>query len=339
VGRGAAGLTGPVFVTGGTGFIGRAIAERLVASGRPVRGLARSEAAADALRAAGVEPAPGDVLDEEALRRGMRGAEVVYHLAGVNEFCPRDPSRLLRVNVDGSLAVMRAAAAAGVRRVVYTSSAATIGEERGTVGREDSAHRGRFLSHYERSKYEAERAVLAASGPEVVCVNPSSVQGPGRVRGTARILLDALNGRLRAVVDSRLSIVDIADCVEGHLLAEERGAAGRRYILSGATLTVREAVALLGAISGRQERPHRLPPAAALLAATAVEALARARGRRPSVCRELVRTALHGHAYDGSRATRELGLTYTPIEASLRRTVAWYAEQGLVERPLVAGAI
>ena len=271
----------------------------------------------------------------------MRGAEVVYHVAGANAFCPRDPSRLFRVNVEGSRAAVRAAAAAGARRMVYTSSAATLGEERGTVGSEASVHRGAFLSHYERSKWEAERAVLAeaaATGIEVVCVNPASVQGPGRVRGTARILIDYLNGRLKVIVDSRLSVVDIGDCVEGHLLAEARGAPGQRYVLSGTTLTVREAVALLGRIVGRDDRPRRLPPPVALAAGAGVEALARLRGRTPSLCREMVRTILHGHAYDGSRATRELGLRYTPIEESIRRTVAWYVEQGLVSPAAPAGA-
>ena len=165
-------------------------------------------------------------------------------------------------------------------------------------------------------------------------MNPASVQGPGRTRGTARILIDALNGRLRLVVDSRLSVVDVADCAAGHLLAEERGAPGERYLLSGATLTVREAVELLGRIAGTTERPQRLPPPVAMAMAAAAEGVARVRGRRPSVCREMVRTILHGHRYDGSRAARELGLAYTPIEESLRRTAEWYVEQGLVTRPL-----
>ena len=136
------------------------------------------------------------------------------------------------------------------------------------------------------------------------------------------------------VVDSRLSIVDIDDCARGHLLAEARGVPGERYLLSGATLTVSEAVALLGRIAGREEHPRRLPPPVAMAMAGAVEGVARLRGRRPPVCREMVRTILHGHRYDGSRATRELGLVYTPIEESLRRAAAWYVAEGLVTREL-----
>jgi dihydroflavonol-4-reductase len=322
-----------VLVTGGAGFVGRAVLDRLVASGRPVRALARSDASATALAAAGAEVARGDIMDPPSLVAAMEGCEVAYHVAGLNGFCLPDPAELTRVNVRGTENAVRAAAAAGVRRVVYTSSAAAIGEERGTVGREDSPHRGRFLSAYERSKFQAERAALRAgreTGVEVVCVNPASVQGPGRVRGTARILIDALNGRLRVVIDSRMSLVDVADCAEGHLLAERRGVAGERYLLSGTTLTVTEALEALARVSGRRETPRRLPPAAAMALACAVEGAGRLRGRRPPVCREMMRTLLHGHAYDGSRAARELGLAYTPLEESLRRTVDWYVAEGIV---------
>ena len=159
------------------------------------------------------------------------------------------------------------------------------------------------------------------------------MQGPGRTGGTAKLLLGYLNGTLRSAVDTRLSVVDIADCTRGHLLAEAKGAPGERYVLCGASLTVREGLELLGRITGIDERPRFLPAALALALATGVEALGRVRRRKPAVCREMVRTLLHGHTYDGSRATRELGLVYTPLEETLRRTVAWYVEHGLVQRP------
>src|SRR5438876_11246600 len=194
--------TGSVLVTGGTGFLGRALVERLLSVGNLVKALARSDASSGALGALGAEPVRGDVLDLEALAATMRDCDVVYHAAGANAFCLRDPSPMFEINVEGSDAVVRAAARARVRRVVYTSSAATLGEARGTVGTERSPHRGWFLSNYERSKFEAERRVLSAAretGSEVVCVNPASVQGPGRSTGSARFLLDYLNGRLKAV--------------------------------------------------------------------------------------------------------------------------------------------
>lgn len=325
---------GPVLVTGGTGFVGKALVERLVADGAHVRGLARSDESAAALTVLGAEPVRGDVLAPETLPPALEGCSLVFHVAGANAFCLRDPSPLYRGNVDGSANVVRAAAAAGVGRLVYTSSAATLGEETGTVGSETTLHRGSFLSHYERSKYEAERAVLELAGQtglDVVCVNPASVQGPGRTGGTAKLLLDYLNGRLRVLVDSRLSLIDIADCTQGHVLAAARGGAGERYVLSGATLTVREAVGVLARVSGVVRRTRTLPPVLARGAAGAVETVGRIRGRRPPLCRELVRTLLHGHAYDGSKATRELGLVYTPIEETIRRTLDWYRAEGLVE--------
>jgi dihydroflavonol-4-reductase len=321
------------FVTGGTGFVGGAIVDALVAEGRDVVALARSDEGARALEERGARPARGDILDGGDVERAARGCEVVYHVAGVNAFCVRDPTPMFRANVDGARRVVEAAARAGARRVVYTSSAAAIGEAKGTVGREDTPHRGWFLSAYERSKFEGERAAFdtaRAAGIELVSVNPASVQGPGRTHGTAKLLLDYLNGKLSLVVDSRFSLVDVADCTRGHLLAEERGRPGERYLLSGATLTVREAVELLGQVAGLDARPRALPPPLALAGATAVELVSRVRRRKPPVCREMVRTLLHGHAYDGSRATRELGLVYTPIEESLRRTLSWYVDQGLV---------
>jgi dihydroflavonol-4-reductase len=327
---------GTILITGASGFVGRAVLARLVEAGREVRALTRSDASAHALAGAGAEPVRGDIMDTASLAPAMEGCEVVYHVAGLNGFCLPDPHELTRVNVWGTRSVVSAAGAAGVRRVVLTSSAATIGEERGTVATEDSPHRGSFLSHYERSKYEAEREAFATAarvGVELVSVNPASVQGPGRVRGTAKILIDALNGRLKMVVDSRLSLVDVDDCARGHLLAEANGVAGERYLLSGVTMSLGEALEILGRISGRPQDPRRLPPVVAMTMATGVAAIGRVRHRRPPVCREMVRTLLHGHAYDGSRATRELGLVYTPIEEALRRTIDWYVAEGIVSLP------
>jgi dihydroflavonol-4-reductase len=322
-----------VLVTGGTGFVGRAIVERLLGEGASVRALARSDSSAGALADLGAEPVRGDVLDPESLTAATQGCALVYHAAGANAFCLRDPSPLFEVNVRGSENVVRAAAQAEVGRVVYTSSAATLGERKGTLGSEQSLHRGSFLSDYERSKFEAERAVLAAAdetGVELVCVNPASVQGPGRATGSTQLLLDYLNGRLKAVVDTTLSLIDIVDCTTGHLLAASIGRPGERYVLSGATLTVREGLELLGRLSGVEQPVRALPPWLAMTVATVVETVARARRRPPRICRELARTLTHGHAYDGSKAARELGLRYTPIEDTLRRTIDWWVEQGLV---------
>ncbi|HWH95788.1 MAG TPA: NAD-dependent epimerase/dehydratase family protein [Baekduia sp.] len=326
-----------VFLTGGSGFVGAALLDALRDRGDVVVALARSDAAERSLRARGADVARGDILDEDALVAGMSDCELVFHVAGINTLCPADPTALFHANVRGAETVVRAAARAGIARVVHTSSAATLGEPHGTIGREDSPHRGSYLSSYERSKHEGELAALAAArrtGVELVSVNPSSVQGPGRSGGTGRILLAYLNGTLKAFLDTRLSLVDIADCTTGHLLAAERGAPGERYILNGVTLTSHEALALLTEIAGVDHRPRILPAPVASAAAAIAEAGFRVLGRTPPVCREMVRTMLHGHLYDGSRATRELGLAYTPVRETLARTIDWAVAAGLITRPL-----
>jgi dihydroflavonol-4-reductase len=326
-----------VFVTGASGFIGGALTTRLLERGDQVVGLARSDAAAEKVAARGAEVARGDLLDEESLVAGMVGCEAAYHVDGVNSHCPPDPDMLLRVNVGGAEAAVRAAARAGIGRIVYTSSAASLGEPVGTVGTEDCPHRGSYLSVYDRSKHEGERAVFAAAaetGVEVVAVNPSSVQGPPRTGGNGGIIIAYLNGKLPAFVDTHVSVVDVQDCVEGHLLAAERGEGGRRYVLNGATLHSLQALEIVSELSGVRYRVRMIPPPVARAAAAMAEAAYRLRGKTPSVCRARVRTILHGHRYDGSRATRELGLNYTPVADTFARTIEWAVAEGLVTRPL-----
>lgn len=277
----------------------------------------------------GVTPRAGDILDFDSLAEVFVGAEVVYHAAGINQFCLRNPAAMYRTNVEGTLNVVKAATAAGVRRVVYTSSAIVLGEQEGTVGSEDSPHRGSYLSHYERSKHEAEQAAFAAAGGvDLVVVNPSSVQGPGRADGTGKLILDVINGKLKTLVDTRLSIVDIDDCARGHLLAETKGVPGQRYVLNGISLPMREALALLEHVLGRELSVSFVRRRVVRAAIPFLDALNRV--KRLPVCGEMIRALLQGHVYDGSRASRELGLDYTPFEATLRRTTEWARAEGLI---------
>jgi dihydroflavonol-4-reductase len=322
-----------VFVTGGTGVIGGALVARLIERGDEVVALARSDAAAAKLAERGAQVTRGEAFDEDALAGGMEGCAQAFHVAGVNELCIEDERPMERVNVGGAVAAVRAAKRAGVPRLVHTSSAATLGEPPGTVGNEDTPHRGWYLSAYERTKTEGERAALAAArevGQHLVCVNPSSVQGPGRAGGTARFLLAFLDGRLKLFVDTHVSMVDIADCVEGHLLAAERGTDGERYVLNGMTLTISEALTLASDVAGVERRPRLVPRRLATVATTVVERAFALVRRRPPVCREMVDTLLHGHMYDGSRAERELGLRYTAPRETVRRTVEWARAEGLL---------
>jgi dihydroflavonol-4-reductase len=299
-----------------------------------VRALIRRPADREQLPDPRVELALGDLRDEDSLARAADGCAVVYHLAGMNQLCLPDPAPLYLVNVEGTRRMLQAARRAGVRRVVHTSSAATLGGDGTRVVDESAGPPEEFTSHYARSKFEAEQLALAFDGVEVVAVNPSSVQGPGRTTGTAKVFIGYLNGRLPFDLPARFGLCYTEDCVNGHLLAEAKGRPGQRYVLNTATVTNTEAIDLIAVIAGLADRPRTLPLPLAMAAAAGAEALARLSGRPPRLCREFVRTAGHPHLYDGSRAERELGLRYTNLRAAMEATVHWYVQQGLVNRPL-----
>lgn len=303
----------------------------LVAGGDDVVAVARSRSAAATVERLGATPQPGEVTDHGAMTAAFAGCEVVYHVAGVNEMCCPDPSAMYRINVEGTRTVLRAAAGAGVRRMILTSSAATIGEPKGVVATEETPHRGHYLSHYERSKHHAEQVAFTEGGPvEVVAVNPSSVQGPGRATGTGKLILEVLRGKLPLLVESDVTLVDIDDCARGHLLAAERGRSGERYLLSGFTTSVSGALRMAAEMLDRPVRPWMVPVPVARMGAAALAAVSRLAGRRPAICPEMVRVIAHGHRHDGSRAARELGLVYTSPPETLRRMVEWFRSEGLL---------
>ncbi|MCL1598377.1 MAG: NAD-dependent epimerase/dehydratase family protein [Actinomycetia bacterium] len=322
------------FLTGGSGLVGGHLLARLTASGTSVSALVRSQSAQRKVTEYGAEPVRGDLFDVDGLARAMRGASVVFHVAGVNDTCPRDVAAMDRVNIEGTRSVIAAAASAGVERVVYTSSAAAIGEHRGTIGTEVTVHCGEYPSPYARSKHLAEIAAFdeaAGQGIDLVALNPSSVQGPGRSSGSAEILLRVLNAKRPILIDTNLSIVDIEDCTTGHIRAAAHGVAGERYLLSGASVSVADAVAVASSIVGREVTPRWASERVVrVLGIPAARALSRV---RPSsgICPALVRTLLHGHTFDGAKAERDLGLVYHPIEDTFRRTIDWFLAEGLLE--------
>jgi dihydroflavonol-4-reductase len=320
-----------VGVTGGSGVVGRALVRHLIDEGHRVDALARTPASAARLSDRGATPVEGDVLDAPSLHALVEGKDWVFHVAGVNAMCSPDPDLMDLVNIEGTRNVMEACRAAGVERMIHTSSAAAIGESPGTIGAEGTSHRGSYLSRYERSKHLSERLLFDQAGDlDVVAVNPSSVQGPGRATGTGKLILDLLNRRLPFLVETTVSMVDIDDCARGHVLAAERGNTGQRYILNGSSSSISEMVDRFNAITGRDLAPRFLPGWVALGGATAIELGGRITGRHPPVCREMVKVLRAGHTYDGSRATRELGLVYTPLGDTIARTVDWFRGQGLL---------
>ena len=318
-------------MTGGSGVVGSALIRRLVAEGHEVKALARNDLAAKKVSDVGARPVHGDILDPTSVREFAMGAEVLFHVAGINEMCPAHPDLMRRVNVDGTGTVIDACRRAGVGRLVHTSSAAAIGEEAGDVGTELTEHRGRFHSYYEKTKHAAEQLVLGAGDLDRVVVNPSSVQGPGRSTGTGKLIIDVLNGRLTSLVDTTFSIVDIDDCADGHVLAAKNGLSGSRYILSAASLTIKEAIEVFAHATGRELDVRFLPAWVASAGAAMAEAAGKLTRRRPPVCREMIRVLRAGAVYDGSRASRDLGLVYTPLPETIRRTVAWFEAEGLLE--------
>ena len=321
-----------VFLTGGGGYIGGQLADALVARGDDVIALARSDDAARALDAKAVTVVRGDVCALDTFADALAGCEIVHHVAGINATargirsgCGRSTCSVPRTSCTRRRAIgCRASCSRPPRR----RSARPRGRSGAT-----SPHRGSFLSGYERSKHDGERAAFAAAeaaGVGVVALNPTSVQGPPRAGGTAAIILAYLNGRLRAFVDTHVSIVDVQDVVAAHLLAESRGEPGRRYVLSDEALTSRQALQLLADLSATDRRVRFVPRELARRAAQLADLAFRARGRTSPMCSARVATILHGHRYDGSLATRELGLSYTPVVETFRRTIAWARDEGLV---------
>jgi dihydroflavonol-4-reductase len=324
------------FLTGATGFIGGAILDRLLREGERVVTLVRQEEAARHMAAKGAHPVLGDLRTPAVYQEALQGSDCVIHAAGLNAFCLVDPRPLYEVNVEGTRTLMQVVSDVGVERVVYTSSAATIGEDAGHVAVEETTHRRTFLSHYERAKYEAEQVVLglARQGLPVVVLNPCSVQGPGRVHGTGRIFLDYLNGRLPFICGDWFNFLYVDDCVEAHLHAREMGRVGERYLLCGASVNTQELLQTLEEVTGIHKRLWQVGPKPALALSSAMEWVDRLRGRRPKFCPEMIRTVLHGGRYDSSKAARELKLSFTPLREMVFRTVTWYVEAGYVKHPL-----
>ena len=303
--------------------------------GWTVDALVRSAEAAQTVTALGAKAVRGELLDTVGLASSMDGVATVFHVAGVNDTCPRDPGPMDRVNIEGTRSVVAAAGKAGVGRVVYTSSAAVIGESVGTIGTEDTVHSGVFLSPYARSKYLAEIAAFDeadARGVDLVAVNPSSVQGPGRATGSAEILIRILNAKHPILVDTNISVVDIEDCTMGHIAAASLGEPGSRYLLSARAITVADAVSVAAETLGRPITPRWIPAGIVRSAGVPLTWLANRAKPDAGICPALLRTLLHGHRFDATRAVDDLRVTFRPPTETLERTAKWLATNGFVIR-------
>jgi dihydroflavonol-4-reductase len=325
-----------VLVTGATGFVGSAVARALVHCGSQVRVLVRSGSDRGNLQGLPVQIAVGDLTDRASLERALTGCTALYHVAADYRLGARDPAQLYRNNVDGTRNILDAARHAGVERMVYTSSVATIGlPQDGSPGEETTpVALVDMIGHYKRSKYLAEDLVrdAARTGFSVVIVNPSTPIGPGDVKPTptGQIVLDAARGRTPAYVDTGLNIVHVDDVAAGHLLAFHRGRAGERYILGGQDMTLREILVQIAQLVGRKPPRIRLPHAALMPIAFVAEAFAKASGRGTRITVESVRMSRKRMFFSSAKAIRDLGYSSRAPLAAFEDALAWFRERGLL---------
>jgi len=320
----------PVLVTGASGFLGWHVARVVLDQGLPVRALARRPGSIDDPE---LEEVPGDLRDPDSLARALQGCQAVFHVAADYRLWAPDPNELYRSNVDGTRHLLDAARRAGVERVVYTSTVGCIGFVPGGLGDESTPTSLEDMTGaYKRSKFLAEQEALrfARDGFPVIIVNPTAPVGARdrKPTPTGQTIVDFLNGRMPAFVDTGLNLIDARECAHGHWLAFLHGQPGQRYILGSENLTLRQILQHLSAISGRPAPRIRLPWAVALAAGIVSTAGARLTGRPPRVPLDAVRMARKKMWVSHAKAARELGFQPSPARSGLLNAVDWFKNNG-----------
>ena len=326
----------PVLVTGASGFVGSAVARALLARGRPVRVLLRPGSARDNVSDLAVDIRIGALEDPASLAAALTGCGALFHVAADYRLWVRDADAMYRANVDGTRALMEAALAGGVERIVYTSSVAVLGlkADGGDADETTPSTLDDMIGPYKRSKFLAEQAVrdlVRQKGLPAVIVNPSTPIGPRDVKPTptGRMIVEAASGRMPAFVDTGLNLVHVDDVAAGHLLAEERGRLGERYILGGENLALKEILRRIAVLAGRRPPRISVPIPAIWPVALLAEAAAQLTGREPFVTRDGLRMARHKMFFTSAKAMRELGYAPRPADAGLADAVAWFRQAGM----------
>jgi dihydroflavonol-4-reductase len=327
-----------VLITGASGFVGSAVLRRLLADGLGVRALVRPESDRRNLDGLEVELVTGDLGDRASLARAVRGCEALFHVAADYRLWTRDVEAMMRTNIGGSRDIVREAADAGVARIVYTSSVATLGlNPDGTPADEDTAvSLSDMIGPYKQSKFLAEEEVCRLAhrhGAPVVIVNPSMPVGPRDIKPTptGRMIVEAASGRMPAFVDTGLNVVHVDDVADGHLLAWRNGEIGERYVLGGDNMALKDILGHIAARVGRRAPRFRIPHGAIMPIAYGAEAWSRITGGgEPFVTVDGIRMARKVMYYASARAERVLGYRHRPAEAALGDAVAWFRENGYV---------
>jgi dihydroflavonol-4-reductase len=321
-----------VLLTGGTGFIGSAVARTLVEEGFAVRALVRPGSRRDHLIALGVEIAEGSINAADAVGAALASRRYLVHVAADYRLWARDPRAIFAANVEGTRVVMEQARKAGVERVVYTSSVATVQPRPDGAPADENAFMREYDASgaYQRSKIRAERLVRDMAGLPAVIVNPATVIGPNDMRPTptGRIIIAAATGRIPAFVDTGLNLVHVDDVARGHVAALRRGRIGERYILGGENVRFAQMLAAIAALTGRRPPRLRIPWYAALPVALVAEAASRVTGREPLATLEGVRHARDRMFFSTAKAEKELGLRPRPYQAALADALDWFRNAG-----------
>jgi len=323
------------FVTGATGFLGSHVARQLLKRGADLRLLVRSTSRTDNIDDLPADRVVGNLRDVESLKRGMDGCEYLFHVAADYRLWAVNGQELYDSNVEGTSNVLQAARESHVRRVVYTSSVATMGFGNNGHMTDESTpvSLAKMIGDYKRSKFMAEQRVIEAArdGQNVVIVNPTTPIGERDIKPTptGRIVVDFLKRKFPAYVDTGLNLVDVIDCADGHLLAMEKAAPGERYILGGENLTLKQILDKLAAITGLPSPSIRLPYAVAY-ATGVVDTLVtgKIRQREPRVTLDSVRMGRKKMFVTSAKAERELGWNPGPVDGALRRAVEWFRANG-----------
>jgi dihydroflavonol-4-reductase len=324
------------FLTGASGFVGGHILRELEGGGAAVRCLVRRTSERANFDGSSAEQVEGDLRDAPSVARAMHGCDTVFHCAGDYRLFARRPAELYESNVEGTANVLQAAADLGVGRVVYTSTVGTLGPmaDDSVADETNQPALADMVGHYKRSKFLAklEAKAWAERGLPVVIVHPSAPVGEGDHKPTAtgKIVLDFLNRRMPAYVETGLNLVDVRDVARGHLLAAERGRLGEEYILGGCNLSLEQILGMLAELSGLPAPRIRLPHWLPLGVAALDTGLARILPREPWLALEALQLARHMMFFDNAKARRELGFDPGPVEPALARAVDWYREHGYV---------